>query len=65
MPMKYKDLIRQVERAGWRHQRTTGSHLQYRHPTRPGTITIAAGGKMHKEVPPGTRHSILKQAGLK
>jgi predicted RNA binding protein YcfA (HicA-like mRNA interferase family) len=63
--MKYRDLIRRIEDDGWRHDRTVGSHQQYRHPTKPGTVTIAAGGKMNKDVPPGTLNSILRQAGLK
>jgi len=39
--------------------------MQYRHPNKPGTVTISAGGKLGREVPPGTLNSILKQAGLK
>jgi hypothetical protein len=42
--MKYRDVIRVIERDGWAHVRTTGSHLPYRHPTKPGTVTISAGG---------------------
>lgn len=63
--MKYRDLVRQVEADGWRLQRTVGSHQQYRHPTKPGTVTISAGGKLSKDVPPGTFNSVLRQAGLK
>ena len=63
--MKYRDLVRTVEADGWKLDRTAGSHQQYRHPTKPGTVTIPAGGKMAKEVPPGTLNSVLKQAGLK
>jgi predicted RNA binding protein YcfA (HicA-like mRNA interferase family) len=63
--MKYRELIQKVEADGWHKERTVGSHLQFRHPTKPGTVTIAAGGKLGKEVPPGTLNSILKQAGLK
>lgn len=65
MATKYRDLIKQIEKDGWQHQRTTGSHMQYRHPTKKGTLTISAGGKMNKVVPPGTLNSVLKQAGLK
>ena len=63
--MKYRDVIKMVESDGWRLLRSVGSHFQYRHPTKPGTVTISAGGKLGKEVPPGTLNSILKQAGLK
>ena len=63
--MKYRDLIKLIEADGWRLDRQAGSHLQYRHPTKSGTVTVAAGGKMNRDVPPGTQNSILRQAGLK
>ena len=43
--------------------RVRGSHRQYRHPDKPGTVTIA--GKAGDDLPSGTWASILKQAGLK
>jgi predicted RNA binding protein YcfA (HicA-like mRNA interferase family) len=52
-----------IEQDGWRLVRTTGSHQQYRHSIKPGTVTVA--GKPNLDVPPGTLNSILKQAGLK
>ena len=61
--MKFRDLVDMMERDGWRLVRTKGSHRQYRHSTKPGTVTIA--GKSGLDVPPGTLNSILKQAGLK
>lgn len=63
--MKYRDLVKRVERDGWSLTRQAGSHLQFRHPSKSGTVTISAGGKMSKDVPPGTLNSVLKQAGLK
>jgi predicted RNA binding protein YcfA (HicA-like mRNA interferase family) len=63
--MKYRDVLRMLRDAGWVLDRTVGSHMQFRHPTRPGTVTVAAGGKENKDVPPGTLNSILKQAGVK
>jgi predicted RNA binding protein YcfA (HicA-like mRNA interferase family) len=62
--MKYRDLIKLLTDDGWRCVRTVGSHLQYRHPKKPGTVTVAAGGKMGRDVPSGTLQSVLKQAGL-
>jgi hypothetical protein len=38
-------------------------HRQYKHPNKPGTVTVA--GKPSLDVPPGTLNAILKQAGLK
>lgn len=61
--MKIKELIRALERDGWTQIRMKGSHRQYRHSTKKGTVTIA--GKLSADVPPGTLMSILKQAGLK
>ena len=63
--MKYRDLVKRIEADGWRVDRTVGSHIQYRHPAKPGTITVPGGGKLNKDVPPGTLNSVLKQAGLK
>ena len=42
--------------------RTRGSHRQYRHPDKPGTVTIA--GKPSDDLPRGTWASVMKQAGL-
>ena len=61
--MKFRDVIGMIEQDGWKLIRTTGSHRQYRHPVKPGTVTVA--GKPSLDVPPGTLNSILKQAGLK
>jgi len=61
--MKVRDLIKQIENDGWQLARTRGSHRQYHHPVKPGTVTIA--GHPSADVPPGTLNSVLKQAGLK
>ena len=63
--MKYRDLIKRIEADGWYAERSVGSHMQFRHKEKPGTVTIPAGGKLAKEVPPGTLNSVLKQARLK
>ena len=52
-----------IEDDGWYHDRTKGSHKQFKHPTKPGVVTIA--GKPNEEVPKGTLNNILKQARLK
>ena len=61
--MRYRDVIRAIEKDGWVVVRTRGSHRQYRHPTKRGLVTVS--GKGNKDVPPGTLSSILRQAGLK
>jgi predicted RNA binding protein YcfA (HicA-like mRNA interferase family) len=42
---------------------TRGSHRQYKHPNKPGRVTVA--GKPSDDLAPGTRNSIMKQTGLK
>jgi predicted RNA binding protein YcfA (HicA-like mRNA interferase family) len=61
--MKVRELIKQLERDGWKHVRTKGSHRQFQHSVKPGTVTVAGKGSL--DIPPGTLNSILKSAGLK
>jgi predicted RNA binding protein YcfA (HicA-like mRNA interferase family) len=61
--MKVRDVVRLLEADGWYLVRTRGSHHQFRHPTKPGLVTIPGTGG--DDVAPGTLNSILKQAGLK
>jgi predicted RNA binding protein YcfA (HicA-like mRNA interferase family) len=61
--VKVRDLILLLESDGWALVRTKGSHRQFQHATKPGTVTVA--GKPGVDVPPGTLSSVLKQAGLK
>jgi predicted RNA binding protein YcfA (HicA-like mRNA interferase family) len=63
MPMKYRVVLTLLKRDGWREDRRRGSHRQFIHPTKPGTVTVAGEG--NTDVPPGTLNGILKQAGLK
>ena len=63
MPVKVHDLISRLESDGWFLVRQKGSHRQYHHPKKPGTVIVA--GKPSVDIPPGTLNSILKQAGLK
>jgi predicted RNA binding protein YcfA (HicA-like mRNA interferase family) len=62
VPVKVRDAIKRIEAAGWEHARTRGSHRQYRHPDRPGVVTIA--GKPSDSLHPKTWASIIRQAGL-
>jgi predicted RNA binding protein YcfA (HicA-like mRNA interferase family) len=61
--MKVKEAIRLLEEDGWYQARMKGSHRQFKHPRKSGTVTVS--GKPNIDVPPGTMNSILKQAGLK
>jgi predicted RNA binding protein YcfA (HicA-like mRNA interferase family) len=57
------DAIRLLEEDGWYLVAQKGSHRQYKHPTKPGRVTVA--GHMKDDLAPGTLNSILKQADLK
>jgi predicted RNA binding protein YcfA (HicA-like mRNA interferase family) len=50
--VKVKELIKLIEKDGWEQSRMKGSHRQYRHPVKEGTVTVA--GKPSAEIPPGT-----------
>ncbi len=61
--MKVKELIDLLQADGWFQVRMKGSHRQFHHSTKKGTVTVA--GKPSVDIPPGTLNSALKQAGLK
>jgi len=61
--MKLRTVLRKLKDDGWIIERIRGSHRQFKHPSKPGTVTVS--GKPGIDVPPGTLNSILKQAGLK
>ena len=61
--MKVKELLKMLEDDGWGLSRTKGSHRQYKHPSKPGTVTVA--GKSSADVPKGTLNAILRQSGIK
>ncbi|HLS57184.1 MAG TPA: type II toxin-antitoxin system HicA family toxin [Zeimonas sp.] len=61
--MKVGEILRVLERDGWRLVATRGSHRQFKHPSKIGRVTVS--GKPSDDLAPGTLNSILKQAGLK
>jgi predicted RNA binding protein YcfA (HicA-like mRNA interferase family) len=61
--VKVSELIALLEKDGWVQVRMKGSHRQFHHSSKPGTVTVA--GKPSVDIPPGTLNSALKQAGLK
>ncbi|MFQ6035661.1 MAG: type II toxin-antitoxin system HicA family toxin [Sedimentisphaerales bacterium] len=61
--MKVREVIKMIESDGWELVATKGSHRQYKHPTKPGRVTIA--GQPNHDLAAGTLNSILKQAQLK
>ena len=59
-----REILKQLHADGWREVegRTKGSHIQLKHPTKPGKVTIPAHGG---DIPVGTLKSIKKTGGAK
>jgi predicted RNA binding protein YcfA (HicA-like mRNA interferase family) len=57
-----RDLIRELEADGWRYIGATGSHRHFKHPTKPGKVTVP---DPKRDLHPKTVRSIYRQAGLK
>lgn len=60
--MKVREAIRRIEADGWVLVKTTGDHRQYKHPSKPGRVTIP--GHLNDDLAPKTRDSLFQQAGL-
>ncbi len=62
MRMKPRDVIRALEADGWREVRSKGSHRYFRHPTKPGIVTVAmhSGDMKQRDL-----FAIERQSGLK
>ena len=61
--MKVREIIDILEADGRLHKSSRGGHRQFKHPRKPGRVTVA--GKPSDDLAPGTLNSILEQAGLK
>lgn len=59
--MKSTDLIKQLKADGWHLVHVVGSHHQFKHPSKPGKVTVPPP---KKDLLIATVRSILKQAGL-
>ena len=60
--MDSREIIRMVTADGWYKVAQEGSHVQFKHPTKPGRVTVA---HPKKDVPIGTVKSIERQSGIK
>jgi len=60
--MKVSEFIKLVEHDGWKFVRQSGSHKIYRHPQKPGILSIPDHGA--KEMKKGTEMSIRRKAGI-
>ena len=56
-----RKLIKLLEEDGWVRIGITGSHHHFKHPTKPGKVTVP---HPRKDIPTGTVRSLLKQFGL-
>lgn len=61
LKMKSGDIIAALQKDGW-YDATKGSHVQFKHPEKPGRVTVP---HPKRDIPIGTLKSIEKQAGLK
>jgi predicted RNA binding protein YcfA (HicA-like mRNA interferase family) len=61
--MKVREVIARLRSDGWIEVRVRGSHRQFQHPTRRGTVTVA--GNRNRDVPARILASIRRQAGWK
>ena len=61
--MQVREVIRRLTNGGWQLVATRGSHRQYKHPEKPGRVTVA--GKLSTDLAPGTLKSIARQSGLR
>lgn len=57
-----REVIRILEADGWYEAACVGDHHQYKHPTKPGKVTVV---HPEKDIPLGTLKSIERQAGVK
>ena len=64
MIMKVCEIIEIITANGWFFDRQRGSHMQFRHKTKKGTVTVPNHGRSHV-LGHELVNSILKQAGLK
>jgi predicted RNA binding protein YcfA (HicA-like mRNA interferase family) len=60
--VKIRIVIKALEQAGWVLVTTRGSHRQFKHPLRPGRVTVA--GRPSDDLAPGTLKSIARQSGV-
>lgn len=60
--MNSREIIKALEGDGWVLKRVTGSHHHFRHPAKPGLVTVP---HPKRDLPSGTVRAIERQCGLK
>ena len=63
MRMRAREVVQMLEAAGWYRIPSKDGHLQFRHPERPGRVTVPFHGG--DDIGPGTLRGIESQSGLK
>lgn len=58
--MNSREIIKRLKGEGWVHVRTKGRHHQFKHPEKPGLVTVP---HPKKDCPAATLKAIKKQAG--
>ena len=56
-----REVLKQLKADGWFEVVTRGSHVQLKHPTKPGKVTVKHPAK---DFPIGTLRSIERQSGV-
>ncbi len=59
--MHSREVIKRLKADGWFQVAQEGDHLQFRHPNKPGRVTVT---HPVKDIPAGTLASMRRQSGL-
>ena len=60
MERNSRKIIKMLEKDGWRQVAIKGDHCQFKHPIKPGRVTVPHPSK---DIKKGTVMSIYRQAG--
>jgi len=60
--MDSRMIIKMLQKDGWYKADQSGSHIQFRHPSKKGRVTVP---HPKKDIPIGTLRSIERQSGIK
>lgn len=60
--MTVREVLKILRKDGWYEVHQEGSHINLKHPSKPGKVTVPNHGG---DIRPGTLNSVYKQAGLK
>jgi predicted RNA binding protein YcfA (HicA-like mRNA interferase family) len=60
--MNSRDVNSALKVDGWREVAQKGSHVRFKHPAKPGRVTVV---HPDRDIPKGTLRSIERQTGLK